>query len=61
MGALHRLPAEWVMLDFVLRLFFEPSYVKWFKDTRPKRGETDAQYVKRLRRMHSYSAFWGEG
>lgn len=43
------------MIEFLLHLFFGQSYVRKFKETRPKRGETDAQYAKRLRKLHSWS------
>jgi len=38
--------------DLMIHILFGESYVQRFRETRPKPGETDRQYAKRLRRMH---------
>jgi hypothetical protein len=43
------------LLDFTLHLLFGESYVRRFRETAPRRGETDAQYVRRLRKLHRWS------
>jgi hypothetical protein len=40
------------MISLILDLLIGPRYRRRFLETRPKQGETDAQYAKRLRALH---------
>lgn len=41
--------------NLVLHMLFGESYVRRWQESRPKPGETDRQYAKRLRKMHRWS------
>jgi hypothetical protein len=45
--------------DLLLHILFGESYVRRFRETRPRSGETDHQYAKRLRRLHRDTGFFG--